>query len=286
LTAVVTVADDGGSSGRLRGQFGALPPGDLRMALAALSGHDQWGGTWSQVLQHRFGGEGDLSGHAVGNLLIVALWEICGDPVAGLDYVGRLVGAEGRVLPMSAVPLDVGAEITRIVDGEEWRTTIRGQAHVAAAAGHVNKIWLSPPDAPACAEAVAAVREADWVVLGPGSWYTSVIPHLLIDELAAAVTSPSVRRLVTLNLTDQGGETSGFTACDHIRALAEYLGGASLDVVIADPDRVDNEANLRRLVSGLGAELLIRPVRKKDSTAVHDSVLLAAAYREAFTRVR
>ena len=111
LTAVVTVADDGGSSGRLRREFGVLPPGDLRMALAALCGDDEWGTTWSRVVQHRFAGEGDLRGHAVGNLLIVALWELLGDPVAGLDWVGRLLGAHGRVLPMASVPLDLVAEV-------------------------------------------------------------------------------------------------------------------------------------------------------------------------------
>src|SRR5690242_17153909 len=107
LTAVVTVADDGGSSGRLRKQFGVLPPGDLRMALAALCGDDAWGTTWSRVVQHRFTGNGGLGGHAVGNVLIVALWELLGDTVLGLDWVGRLLGAHGRVLPMAPVPLDL-----------------------------------------------------------------------------------------------------------------------------------------------------------------------------------
>ena len=109
LTAVVTVADDGGSSGRLRRELGVLPPGDLRMALAALCGDDDWGTTWSRVVQHRFGGDSELSGHAVGNLLIVALWDLLGDTVEGLDWVGRLLGAHGRVLPMAAVPLDITA---------------------------------------------------------------------------------------------------------------------------------------------------------------------------------
>ena len=283
LTAVVTVADNGGSSGRLRQQFASLPPGDLRMALAALSKRDHWGATWRDVLQHRFGGDAELSGHAVGNLLIVALWEICGDAVQGLDLVGRLVEAEGRVLPMSTVPLEVGAEITRIVDGAEWRTTIRGQAKVAAAQGRVDRIWLNPSGARACPEAVQAIRQADWVVLGPGSWYTSVIPHLLIPDLAEAVTSDHIKRCVTLNLTNQGGETSGYTAADHIAALLDYAGNARLDVVIADPASVDNEAALRAQTAKAGAQLLIRPVRRHDSKARHDSLLLAAAYREAFS---
>ena len=111
LTAIVTVADDGGSSGRLRRDYGVLPPGDLRMALAALCGDDEWGTTWSKVVQHRFGGDRELAGHAVGNLLIVALWDLLDDPVAGLEWVGRLLGTGGRVLPMAAVPLDIVAEV-------------------------------------------------------------------------------------------------------------------------------------------------------------------------------
>ena len=111
LTAVVTVADDGGSSGRLREELGVLPPGDLRKALAALCGDDDWGRTWSEVIQQRFTGNGELGGHAVGNLLIVALWEKLGDPVAALDWVGRLLNVQGRVLPMSAVPLDIEATV-------------------------------------------------------------------------------------------------------------------------------------------------------------------------------
>ena len=111
LTAVVTVADNGGSSGRLRREFGALPPGDLRMALAALCGDDEWGQTWARVLQHRFASAGEMHDHAVGNLLIVALWELLGGHVEGLDWVGRLLGAHGRVLPMSVSPIDITASV-------------------------------------------------------------------------------------------------------------------------------------------------------------------------------
>src|SRR5258708_23855689 len=129
LTAVVTVADDGGSSGRLRREFGVLPPGDLRMALAALCGDDAWGTTWSRVVQHRFTGDADLGGHAVGNVLIVALWELLGDTVQGLDWVGRLLGAHGRVLPMSSVPLDLAAEVEGADPGRPGELSIvRGQA--------------------------------------------------------------------------------------------------------------------------------------------------------------
>jgi uncharacterized cofD-like protein len=283
LTAVVTVADSGGSSGRLRQQFGCLPPGDLRMALAALSGHDEWGLTWREVLQHRLGGQGELSGHALGNLLIVGLWEMWpGDPAVGLDFVAKLVGAEGRVLPMSTAPLDVEADITRLVDGEPWHTSVRGQEKVALARGQVDAVRLSPARPPACPEAVEAIRQADWVNLGPGSWYTSVIPHLLIPELAEAVLDPAVKRCVTLNLEGQAGETSGYSAADHLEALSRYAPGSRFEAVIADQAAPGGLGELEAVVERLGGRLLVRPVRQAADHAQHDSLRLAAVYREVF----
>ena len=168
-TAVVTVADNGGSSGRLRGEFGVLPPGDLRMALAALCGDDDWGRTWEKVVQHRFAGDGEMRGHVVGNLLIVGLWELLGDHVQALDWVGRLLGASGRVLPMALTPMDITAVGARARSGRPAaRSTVRGQVAVATTDGEIVSVQLDPADPAACPEAVAAVREADWVVLGPG----------------------------------------------------------------------------------------------------------------------
>ena len=136
LAAIVTVADNGGSSGRLRGEFGVLPPGDLRMALAALCGDDDWGRTWSRVVQHRFAGEGEMNGHVVGNLLIVSLWELLGDHVQALDWVGRLLGAAGRVLPMALTPLDIAADVRGLVPGDPTAlTSVRGQVEVATTGG-------------------------------------------------------------------------------------------------------------------------------------------------------
>ena len=214
LTAIVTVADDGGSSGRLRRDYGVLPPGDLRMALAALCRDDEWGNTWSQVVQHRFAGDRELAGHAVGNLLIVALWDLLGDTVAGLDWVARLLGTGGRVLPMAAVPLDIVAEVVGADPARPAEVTIvRGQVECATTQGQVRSITLLPPDPPAVPEAVRAVLDADWVVFGPGSWFTSVLPHLLVPELAAALHATGARRLVVLNLAPQpGGDRRPFAA--------------------------------------------------------------------------
>src|SRR3954464_1649681 len=164
LTAVVTVADDGGSSGRLRSEFGVLPPGDLRMALAALCGDDDWGQTWARVLQHRFEGTGEMHGHVTGNLLIVSLWELLGDHVAALDWVGRLLGARGRVLPMALSPLDITAEVSGLYPGDPERlSTVRGQVAVASSHGTIEAISLLPDDLRPCPEAADAVRASDLV---------------------------------------------------------------------------------------------------------------------------
>lgn len=278
LTAVVTVADDGGSSGRLREELGVLPPGDLRMALAALCDDSEWGRTWSDLLQHRFASQGSLDNHAVGNLLIVALWELLDDPVAGLDWVGRLLGARGRVLPMASVPLGIEAEV-RTGDRLE---TIVGQSKVAVTHGRIEQLRLVPGDPPACPEAVAAVEEADWVVLGPGSWFSSVMPHLLVPDLARALHETAARRCVTLNLSSESGETYGLTATDHLEALHKHAPGLQIDAVIADPSAVEDTDQLNETAARMGARLLLRQVRRGDGTPRHDALRLAAAFRDVF----
>ncbi|WP_181340744.1 MULTISPECIES: gluconeogenesis factor YvcK family protein [Isoptericola] len=278
LTAVVTVADDGGSSGRLRDELDVLPPGDLRMALAALCDDSEWGRTWSDLLQHRFASGGELDGHAMGNLLIVSLWERLGDTVAGLDWVGRLLGARGRVLPMASVPLVVEAEV---VD-EGVTTTVVGQSSVARCGGRIDTLRLDPADPPACPEAVRAVMEADWVVMGPGSWYSSVLVHLLVPELAAALHATPARRCVTLNLSAEPGETHGLTAPEHLAALRRHAPGLRVDAVLADPSAVDDAEELREAAQALGARLVVGPVARGDGTPRHDPLRLAAAYRDVF----
>ena len=279
LTAVVTVADDGGSSGRLRDEFGVLPPGDLRMALAALCGDDEWGQTWAQVLQHRFAGDGDMRGHVVGNLLIVSLWEQLGDHVAALDWVGRLLGASGRVLPMALSPLVMTAQM-RGVDpsAPDEVTTVRGQVRVATSAGTILSVALDPADPVPCPEAVIAVRSADWVVLGPGSWYTSVIPHLLVPDLCRAVVGTSGKVVVVLNLAPQDGETPGFEPADHLAALLEHAPDLRVHTVLADVRSVPDRASLESAVEDAGARLVVADIAAADGSARHDPGKLAAAY--------
>jgi len=285
VTAIVTVADNGGSSGRLRRDFGVLPPGDLRMALAALCGDDEWGTTWSKVVQHRFVGDQELAGHAVGNLLIVALWDLLGDTVAGLDWVGRLLGTGGRVLPMAAVPLDIVAEVTGA--DPAWPdevSTVRGQAAVAGTPGQVRSITLLPADPPAVPEAVRAVLDADWIVFGPGSWFTSVLPHLLVPELSAALHAATARRLVVLNLAPQPGETEGFSPHKHLEVLAGHAPALTVDVVLADTKAAGtgNLADLEKAATVLGARLVMADVAAADGTPRHDPRLLAGMYAQVF----
>ena len=276
LTAVVTVADNGGSSGRLRGEFGVLPPGDLRMALAALCSDDDWGQRWAEVVQHRFKGGGDMHGHTIGNLLIVALWEILGDHVEALDLVGRLLGAEGRVLPMAVSPMDITASVVH-PDGSRGR--VRGQVEVATTTGRIESIELDPTTPTACPEAVAAVREADWILLGPGSWYTSVIPHLMVPELRAAISQSEGRLAVVVNLEPQPGETADFRPEDHLEALLDHAPGLRIDSVVADRGALEVSPRLPAYVEAMGARLVVDDLVVDGATGRHDTVKLAAALR-------
>ena len=279
VTAVVTVADNGGSSGRLREEFGVLPPGDLRQALAALCGDDDWGRTWARVLQHRFDSSGPMHEHAVGNLLIVALWELLGDHVDGLAWVARLLGAQGQVLPMSVSPIDITATVRGADPAAPDRlSTVRGQVEVASTSGQVVTVDLEPAQPPACPEVLGAVRSADWIVLGPGSWFTSVIPHLLVPELREALVSASAHRAVTLNLAPQSGETDGYSPEAHLEVLGSYAPDLKLDVVLADARAVTDLDGLRATASSFGAELVVTDVAADDGSPRHDPVKLANAY--------
>ncbi|MDF1602669.1 uridine diphosphate-N-acetylglucosamine-binding protein YvcK [Nocardioides sp. YIM 152315] len=282
LTAVVTVADNGGSSGRLRSEFGVLPPGDLRMALAALCGEHQWGDTWARVLQHRFAGHGEMNGHVIGNLLIVGLWEQLGDPVAALDWVGRLLGTSGRVLPMALDPLDITAAVRGVDAGAPASlTTVRGQVEVATTQGQIVSIALDPPDPRPCPEALVAVTEADWVVLGPGSWFTSVMPHVMVPALRTALVGTDARVVVVLNLVDEVGETFGFGPRDHLAALMEHAPDLRVHTVLADRACVgDGLADLEEAVASYGARLHLADVATAGDSQHHDPQRLAAAYAE------
>ncbi|MDO5534723.1 MAG: uridine diphosphate-N-acetylglucosamine-binding protein YvcK [Propionibacteriaceae bacterium] len=284
LTAVVTVADDGGSSGRLRSQFDILPPGDLRMALAALCGDDDEGRLWADVLQSRFGGDGPLAGHAIGNLLIAGIWERLDDPVAGLDMVGKLLGVQGRVLPMAAVPLEIEADVIGVdPDHPDEVTCVRGQARVATCPGVVREVRLLPGAPPACQEPVEAILAADHVVIGPGSWFTSVLVHLLVPDLAEAIVETKARRILTMNLA-AAGETDGFSPSAHLEVLADHAPKLRLDAVVIDPSYAAGDPHLATYAASLGADLVLAPVRATDGTPRHDVHRLAGVYADLMGR--
>lgn len=287
VTAIVTVADDGGSSGRLRNEMGVLPPGDLRMALSALCDDTDWGRTWSDVLQHRFsapqdyGGEFPLDHHALGNLLIVTLWELLGDPVAGLDWVGALLNARGRVLPMAIDPLVIQGIVLREHGGAFERVLVRGQVNLAREA-HVHNIELVPADARACPEALESIAESDWVILGPGSWRTSVLPHLLLRDQLDALNATDAMRCVVMNLSLQDRESNGLNAADHLQLLQQYAPDLRLDAIVADPSDMGVHSDFENAAAKLGARVLWAPVRSSANPNVHDPLKLASAYSELF----
>ncbi len=278
LTAVVTVADDGGSSGRLREELGGLPPGDLRMALAALCDDGEWGRTWRDVIQHRFQSRGPLDEHSVGNLLISALWQLLGDHVEGLDWMARLLRTHGRVLPMSSVPLVIEADVALRPGGPT--SVIRGQSQLAATPGRVDHVRLDPQAPPARRETIEAVRAAQVLNLGPGSWYTSVMPHLLVPELAEAIVASTAYKCLTLNLPGAQAETADLTLVDHLESLHAHAPELRFDAVLVDSAAAADEPALARAAERrFGARLWSRPLESRRPRA-HDSLKLAACYRD------
>ena len=219
-TAVVTVADDGGSSGRLREEHGVVALGDMRMALHTLAEH----AGLAPLVQHRFGA-GELKGHALGNLFLLALLEMSsGDLVVALDRAAELLQCAGRVLPATTQTVQLHAQV-----GDHH---VGGQVRVATASGPVHRVWLEPSAPEACAPAVAAVEEADVVVLGPGSLFTSILATLLVPGIAAAVTGGRARVILIGNLLTQPGETSDFDATGHVEALVAHVPGLRIDTVL------------------------------------------------------
>lgn len=294
ITAVVVVADDGGSSGRIRRELDILPLGDLRMALGALSGQEHPGPQttlWQRVFEHRYGGHGALAGHAVGNLVLAGLLEVLDDPVAALDQACHLLGVRGRVLPMSPHPVDIEADVTGIRgasggDGSDRGDRdvahrIRGQVAVATTPGRVQQVRLDPRRPKACPEALEALRTADVITLGPGSWFSSVLPHLLVPELFAALVESDARRVLVLNLAPQPGETAGFSPEQHLEVLAAHAPRLRLDVVVADKAAVPEPDLLRRGAEAFGADTLLTTVGAADGSPQHDPDALASALAEA-----
>ncbi len=276
LTAIVTVADDGGSSGRLRDELHVPPPGDLRMALSALCEDTEWGRTWRDVLQHRFDTDGPLDGHALGNLLIAGLWNRTGDVVEGLDWVARLLRARGRVLPLADEPLEISASVD--IDGDS--VTVHGQMAVATAPGRIAKLWLRPEAPRVPGQTLAAIREADLVALGPGSWYSSVLTHFLVAPVAEELVAAGPRSVLALNIAHEDGETEGTERVDDVLALQAVAPDFIPAAVIVDEGHAD-DPGLAALVEDWGPALVVGPLLEEGTLDRHSPEPFADAYREA-----
>jgi uncharacterized cofD-like protein len=280
ITAIVTVADNGGSSGRLREEFNFLPPGDLRMALAALCSSDEWGRDWADILQYRFTSEGEMNGHALGNLLLTALWDRDGDPVAGIARVGELLKIVGRVLPMAIEPLDIEATFNTA----NGRSIVRGQIQVATAKGHIESLRLIPETPKATPQALEAIAEAEWLTFGPGSWFSSVMPHFLLKEQLEAIQKSASKKIVIFNLPEPRSEKefAGVSAEEHLELILSHLPKFHLDYAIADPSSIHPSSRLKEVVEGCGGELVIAPVSKSPGSFHHSPEKLASTFSHIF----
>lgn len=278
---MVTVADNGGSSGRLRAEFNSLPPGDLRMALSALCGDDDWGRSWAQIMQYRFTSNGVMDNHAVGNLLLTALWDRDGDPVGGLDRVGQLLKVVGRVLPMALDPIDIeGKFATR--NGVEL---VRGQVEVSQAIGKVSDLKLIPSDPRSTPEVLVALKEADWITIGPGSWLSSVMPHFLLKGQSEQIKASKARKIMIFNLPDKhvSDEFSGFSLEAHLRLVLDHVPDFKMDIALIDKSVAELEPRFASLVAECGGEVIDFDLADNSQTFHHDKKKLISAFSHIFS---
>lgn len=282
-TAVVSVADDGGSSGRLRHEFGMLPPGDLRKCLVALAKESS---ALAELFEYRFATGQGLEGHTLGNLIIAALVDREGDFVRAVAAAGRLLGARGRVLPSTVSDVTLYA---RAGDGR----TIAGQYDIATLPKEVRSVYIEPEDAPVFPETEQAIREANLLVIGPGSLYTSILPNLLVKGVPEAIRASKGLRVLIMNCVNQPGETDGYDAADHYEALVAHAGEDLIDVVLVNDASALSGGQLDVLrarglapvaVEGAleafearGLRVLTRPMASDEDPARHGRAALCSA---------
>jgi len=229
LTAVVSVADDGGSSGKLRQNLGILPPGDIRNCLAALSSDED---LLTQLFQYRFGEDSGLSGHSFGNLFISALVDITGSFEDAIAESGRVLSVHGRVLPSTLHNVRLLADVELPDKDNEVR--VEGESRIPLSAGRVRRVWLEPNNAAAYPPVIQAVLSADMIIIGPGSLYTSILPNILIRDLLDAIASSRALKIFITNIAMQSGETDAYTCDDHIQALEQPIGRKFLDIIVCN----------------------------------------------------
>lgn len=237
LTAIVTVADDGGSSGRLRESYGILPPGDIRNCLAALSNDEEM---LTQLFRYRFTGSGGLDGHSFGNLFITALAEITGSFEEAIAESGRVLSVSGRVLPSTLHDVKLVADVQ--LPNVPNQVRVLGESSIPKIAGRIRRLWLEPNDAPAFPPALKAILNADMIVVGPGSLYTSLLPNLLVQDLLGAINASRALKIYVCNIATQAGETDLFSCSDHVRALEDHVGEHLFNIVLCN-DNYEGQLN-------------------------------------------
>ncbi len=278
LTAVVAVADDGGSTGRIRQDLDIIAPGDLRNCLVAMADKE---GLMEKLFAHRFGGRGNLTGHSFGNLFIAALIEVLGDVEEAMDATSKVLKVRGKVIPSSSEKILLNAEMT---DGR----IICGESQIPQARGKIKRVFTTPEKPKAIPAAVDAILNADAVVLGPGSLYTSILPNLCVPDIAAAVRSSKAKKIYICNVMTQPGETDGYSVSDHISAIDKQIGESVIDFVIANGGDVDTEILQRYAAVGSypvridkkkihhsGVTLISADLVDKSTGATHDTKKLA-----------
>jgi uncharacterized cofD-like protein len=274
LTAIVTVADDGGSSGRLRKSLGLPPPGDLRNCLAALSDDED---LLTQLFQYRFPGGDELEGHSFGNLFIAALAGVTGSFDRGILEAGRVLAIQGRVLPATLSDVALVADKAHELDAQAFR--IEGESRIPTVPGRVRHVHLEPNDAPAYPEAIRALLQADMIVIGPGSLYTSVLPNLLVSELAEAVRASRAFKVYVCNLATQTGETDDYDCAQHLLALESHAGRGLVDVMLVGECREDSSSSdlspVKLKANGLKVPLVVEDLADPLKPGHHHPARLA-----------
>lgn len=273
LTAIVTVADDGGSSGKLRRQLGVPPPGDFRQCIAALAEAEP---LMTHLLEYRFRESDALDGHSFGNLFIVAMQRITGSFELALEETSRVLNVIGRILPSTLTDVTLSAEL---VNAE----VVHGESAVPYGGAAIDRVFLRPAAPPAFGEAVTAIHEADMVIIGPGSLYTSVLPNLLVPELTEAIRQTHAVRVYVSNVASQPGETDGYALADYLAALTRHIGPLPVDYVLVNNHLVELpvEWGVTQVGPDAAAERFAIPILQSDlldmtRTTRHDPVKLAA----------
>lgn len=274
LTAIVTVADDGGSSGRLRRELGVLPPGDLRNCILAMADDES---LLAELFQYRFDKDGDLRGHSFGNLFIAAMTDVTGSFDQALIEASRALAVRGRAIPVTSANLRLSA---RLEDGR----VVRGESSLRRSGGRVKRLSISPADARAHPMAIRAIGEADMIVMGPGSLYTSVIPNLLVPGVADAIERSAAVKVYVCNIATERGETDGYTVAEHVAALQRHTSAAIADYALANSapaildDRFESdEAVAHDGAEPRGAKVLLYDLVDESHPTRHDSDKLADA---------